>query len=144
MRSQGIRKAVSSQKDRNFLSFLLVQQFEAEAIGRRIAQARKEAGLRNQQELAELLGVTLRSVQGYEAGAVIPYAHFRRIEEITGKPLEWFLRGDPEPTTERDAELVERLDRLDEGLAEMRELLRSLVADPQLPPQDRPAEEPAA
>jgi transcriptional regulator with XRE-family HTH domain len=62
-------------------------------IGRRIAQARREAGL-TQEELAGLIGVTTRSVQGYEAGAVTPFRHLRKLEEVTEKPRGWLLYGE--------------------------------------------------
>jgi HTH-type transcriptional regulator, cell division transcriptional repressor len=62
-------------------------------IGRRIAQARREAGL-TQEELARLIGVTTRSVQGYEAGNVTPFRHLRKLEEATEKPRGWLLYGD--------------------------------------------------
>jgi transcriptional regulator with XRE-family HTH domain len=62
-------------------------------IGRRIAQARREAGL-TQEELAGLIGVTTRSVQGYEAGTVTPFRHLRKLEEVTEKPRGWLLYGD--------------------------------------------------
>lgn len=63
------------------------------SIGRRIAQARREAGL-TQEELARLIGVTTRSVQGYEAGNVTPFRHLRKLEEATEKPRGWLLYGD--------------------------------------------------
>src|SRR5215470_4829709 len=49
-----------------------------ERIGARIAQARKAEGL-TQRDFAELLGVTVRSLQHYEAGTIVPYRHFRRM-----------------------------------------------------------------
>jgi transcriptional regulator with XRE-family HTH domain len=52
---------------------------ERRAIGTRIANARRQAGL-TQRELAARLGVTPRSIQNYEAGIAIPYKHLRRIE----------------------------------------------------------------
>ena len=65
----------------------------SEAIGRRIAQARKEAGGISQQELADVLGVTKRAVQAYEDGTTIPWRHFPRMQELLGKSLSWFLEG---------------------------------------------------
>lgn len=62
-------------------------------IGRRIAQARREAGL-TQEELGRLIGVTTRSVQGYEAGNVIPFRHLSKLESATGKSRGWLLYGD--------------------------------------------------
>jgi PAS domain S-box-containing protein len=53
-------------------------------IGARLAQARKQAGL-TQKALAEGLGVTRRSIQGYEAGTVVPYKHLDRLGELLGR-----------------------------------------------------------
>ena len=60
------------------------------AIGRRIARARAAARL-TQQDLAERLGVTRRSVQGYEAGKVAPYRHLDRLAAVLDRPKTWFL-----------------------------------------------------
>jgi PAS domain S-box-containing protein len=70
-------------------------------IGNRIAQARKEAGL-TQQELAERLLVTRRSVQGYESGAVVPYRRLNTLAEALGRSAAWFLSGDPEALRSED------------------------------------------
>jgi DNA-binding XRE family transcriptional regulator len=58
---------------------------ELRELGRRIARARAAARL-TQQQLAERLGVTRRSVQGYEAGAVAPYRHLERLAEVLECP----------------------------------------------------------
>lgn len=58
---------------------------ELQQLGRRIAQARAAANL-TQQELADELGVTRRSVQGYEAGAVAPYRHLERLADVLACP----------------------------------------------------------
>jgi DNA-binding XRE family transcriptional regulator len=58
---------------------------ELQELGRRIAQARAAAHL-TQEELAEELGVTRRSVQGYEAGVVAPYRHLERLAEVLACP----------------------------------------------------------
>jgi transcriptional regulator with XRE-family HTH domain len=62
-----------------------------ERIGARIAQARKAQGL-TQRDFAELLGVTVRSLQHYEAGTIVPYRHFPRMEAVTSKRPGWFLQ----------------------------------------------------
>lgn len=62
-------------------------------IGSRIRQARKESNL-TQDELAKLLGITTRSVQNYESGAIVPYRHLRTIETLTRKRAGWLLRED--------------------------------------------------
>lgn len=72
-----------------------MEHFQAREIGERIGQARKLADL-TQEQLADLLGLSLRSVQGYEAGNVIPWKHLREIASITQRPVDWFLHGELE------------------------------------------------
>lgn len=140
-KSGGAQKA-SATNLRNFRTFLLMQQFAAREIGARIAQARREADAMTQDELADALNISKRSVQEYEAGNTIPWKHFSRLEEIFGKPLSWFLHGEEEATPPSDAGQLEallqaeeenarRLDALEgradrsEGLLEeIRDLLR--------------------
>lgn len=105
---------------RNFRTFLLVSQFEARAIGERIAKARNEAGL-TQEEMAELASFSKRSLQDYEAGVTIPYRHMREIGAILNRQVPWFLHGD-----EVEVEgLSERVDHLQGQLDEVLGLLRS-------------------
>lgn len=61
-------------------------------ICERIKQARTEAGL-TQTEMADLLGVTLRGYQNYEAERV-PFRKLTQIARITNVTEEWMLRGD--------------------------------------------------
>ncbi|HEX4526890.1 MAG TPA: helix-turn-helix transcriptional regulator [Gaiellaceae bacterium] len=65
----------------------------AKAIGARIAQARKERGML-QEDLARELRVTVRSVGAYESGEVVPYRRMRDLERILGRSDVWFLHGD--------------------------------------------------
>jgi PAS domain S-box-containing protein len=71
---------------------------QATEVGVRIAEARKHAGL-TQQSLATELGVTRRSIQAYEAGAVIPYKRLDQIGELLDRSPSWLLNG----TTSDDA-----------------------------------------
>lgn len=70
-----------------------------------------------QPELAELLNVSHRSLQDYEAGGRIPWKHFARLEQIFQKDLEWFLHGesakvdDPRELLTRVNEIYALLDR---------------------------------
>ena len=111
------RKNVSATDARNLRTLLLLSVFEPEVIGDRIALARKEIGL-TQEELADLVGVSTRSLQGYESGDVVPYRHMGKIAEITQKEVTWLLHG--------ASETVEpaQLDRIESQLAEIRELLQ--------------------
>lgn len=64
----------------------------------RISVIRAELGL-TQPQLAAALGVSVRSVQNYEAGTTIPYKHFRRLEEMANKPPGWMEQdGHPDVT----------------------------------------------
>ena len=101
---------------RNFRTFLLVSQFEAQAIGARIALARNEQGM-TQEELAGAASFSKRSLQDYEAGVTIPYKHLCELGALLDRPVEWFLRGEPDAiSSDRlggvEAQLQEALDRL--------------------------------
>lgn len=63
-------------------------------IGARIAQARKEHGGMRQEDLANRLGISVRSMQGYEHGEVVPYNRIAELSRILGRPAEWFLHGE--------------------------------------------------
>jgi PAS domain S-box-containing protein len=69
---------------------------ERARVGQRIARARKEAGL-TQQELADRIGVGRRSVQGYESGQIAGYRHLNRIAAAVGRSRHWLVADDPAP-----------------------------------------------
>lgn len=86
-----------------------MRQNDEGSIGWRIARARKERGL-TQEELAAAIGVSPRSIQGYEAGKIVPYRRLSQLAEATNRELGWLLEGDaPHKNGGADAELVERL-----------------------------------
>ena len=97
---------------------------EQRQIGARIAAARREAGL-TQRELAERLGVTTRSIQNYESGAVIPYKHLRRIETMGHKNVGWILAGDP-PEDSIAATIVRLHEAMERHYALLQEHLETL------------------
>ena len=56
----------------------------------RIRQARRDSGM-TQQELADLMGVTVRAVQGWELGESSPaLGRRRRLARVTNRPMEFF------------------------------------------------------
>lgn len=66
-------------------------------IGRRITQAREEAGL-TQEELGRLIGVSDAAVNRWEKAINrIDLSALRRIAEILGKPPMWFLGYEIDP-----------------------------------------------
>ena len=90
------------------------------AIGRRIALARRHAGL-TQGEVARRLGVTKRSLQGYEAGTVAPYRHLPTLASILGRDRAWFLAEG----SHGDGAVVRR--------RELRDIVRTIVREEVLP-----------
>jgi transcriptional regulator with XRE-family HTH domain len=109
--SRNIRapQELAATKARNFRTFLLMQQFAAKEIGARIALARNERGL-SQEELSDMAsGFSKRSLQDYEAGVTIPYKHLRELGRLLKKPEEWFLYGDDNEQEAPDAPSDERL-----------------------------------
>jgi transcriptional regulator with XRE-family HTH domain len=115
---------------------------DAGAIGERIARARKESGL-TQEELASRVGVTARSIQGYEAGKVVPYRHLSRLAEITDRELGWFLESDdPVALAQVAARLITVVEEVAEEARRIREvaerLERLLEAAQPATPAERP------
>jgi transcriptional regulator with XRE-family HTH domain len=62
----------------------------AKIVGKRIAAARKQAGL-SQTELADKIGVTRAAVSGWERGQEPLLSHLRDIARITKVSLAWLL-----------------------------------------------------
>lgn len=131
MRRPDETKISAATSSREFRRFLLVAQFEAKEIGARIAQARLEAGL-TQEQLAELAPFSTRSLQDYERGAVIPYKQMRDLSRLLDRPVEWFLHGEDEEepaVLELLAELDRKLDAIDRKLDRDRQAIEQrLVA----------------
>lgn len=95
MRSQVARKKLSVTDARNLRTLLLLNVFEPEEIGDRIKRARERAGLR-QEDLADLIGMSTRQVQNYEAGESKQYGKLRAIAGATGVSVDWLLHGETE------------------------------------------------
>lgn len=90
----------------------------------RIKTARVEAGF-TQDEMADLLGMTMRGYQNYETDRV-PWRKLDKIAELTGRTQEWFLRGDRDAATQSEPTLPEVLQRLDQ-IENVVESLRQVV-----------------
>jgi transcriptional regulator with XRE-family HTH domain len=119
----------------------------AGGIGWRIARARKESGL-TQEELAALIGVSPRSIQGYEAGKVVPYRRLRRLAEVTSREPGWILEGEHAAKGPVSSEVVERLVTLVEEFSAEAQQIRAVAerlerllgaAQPTLPAAQRSA-----
>ena len=68
------------------------QTAEKQAIGKRVAEARRRAGL-TQKELAAQIGVGQRAVQGWELGRSHPYRRLAALERVLKVDRDWLLRG---------------------------------------------------
>ena len=85
--------------------------------GESIRTHRRLRGM-TQEQLADLIGVSARSIQDYEAGVTIPWKHLRPIAQVTRCPVEWLIHGD-------EAEEDPKLRQL---FAEMNERVRRIEA----------------
>ena len=105
-----------------------MQQFEAEVIGARIKQARKEAGM-TQEDLAAVCSFSKRSLQDYEYGVTIPYRHLTELALILRRSVAWFLHGaEADRPPEEDAALADRMTAVEAQLQELvREVRRKRV-----------------
>lgn len=104
-----------------------MQQFNAAEIGGRIAQARRERGL-TQEELAGSGTFSKRSLQDYESGLTIPFRHLRELSQLLDQPVQWFLYGE-----DADVDVDERLERIETMLgaiaADLNDLRRRLEGE---------------
>jgi len=68
----------------------------ARAMGSRIAQARREAGFRTAQDLADALEVSVWTVRSWESGKSQPrYDMLETLSTLTGRSRGWFLGEEP-------------------------------------------------
>lgn len=96
--------------------------------GKRVAAARKESRL-SQRSLASELGVSVRTVQNYEAGKFIPYRHLGTLSRLFGCSASWLLYGREDPTiTQLLARSREQRGELARNVARLVEL-RDQLAD---------------
>lgn len=87
------------------------------AVCGRIKRARRRAGL-TQQEMADVLGVKLRTYQNYECDR-IPWDHLDAIAGELGVTKDWIITG----SEVNERPLREKLDLIEGELLELRRLL---------------------
>ncbi|RJP32111.1 MAG: XRE family transcriptional regulator [Actinobacteria bacterium] len=94
-----------------------------EHIGRKIQQAREEAGL-TQDELASRLGITQAALSNYELGKRrLHLANLNRIAKELSRPIAFFI-DEPEPAPDPHEEAL-----LDESISEMISLWYEMPED---------------
>lgn len=91
----------------------------ARAIGERIKQARMEVegGPLKQEELADLIHVSKRSMSAYEVGEVIPYFKMKDLAAVLNRPVAWLLHG--EQSQENPGELKPILEQISRQLGDI-------------------------
>lgn len=112
-------KEPAATKARNFRTFLLMQQFANREIGERVARARRESGGMTQEQLAELLNVSKRSVQDYEAGVTVPWKHMQTLSQTFKRSIEWFLHGEESGDGETESMVLAEVRRIHDRLDEI-------------------------
>jgi transcriptional regulator with XRE-family HTH domain len=127
------RTKLSATDVRNLQTLLLASVFEPGAIGGRIKQAREEAGL-TQEDLADAIDVTTRTVQNYESGDTKPYKKIGPIADATGVSTRWLLHGEAD-------EDQASLSQMAGELAEIREMLSRVLESRSEPGEQAPGRE---
>lgn len=70
-------------------------------VGERIRAAREAVGITNASEFARRIGVAPNSIYRYEGGVQLPSSEvLLHIARVTGRSMEWLMRGRSEPATE--------------------------------------------
>ena len=93
-----------------------MEEFAAKEIGERIAEARRLANGMTQEQLGDLVGVSTRSIQDYEAGVTIPWKHMLAIARVTKARVDWLVHGSEEADPDTQAlleDVVARLQRIE-------------------------------
>ena len=66
-------------------------------VGRRIREARREAGFRSPESFSAVLGIAVATLQRWESGKTsVTLPKLQRVAQATGKPVEFFVGKAPE------------------------------------------------
>ncbi len=93
----------------------------ASMISERLKQAREDARL-SQLQLAVALGVSDKTISGYESGRISPPINkLQRLADMLKKPVSYFIGSDPKNYT-----VASRLRAIEIALREIRKELREI------------------
>lgn len=114
-------------------------ELDRAAISTRIRQARKQAGFRNRNDVADLLHVHPRTIEDWEnpKHQNVPWDRLDEIARATGVTREWLLHGEregSEPSAESLADRLEALEALTTTGFEALEAAISQLAEQLRPP----------
>lgn len=107
----------------------LMAELSRAAIAQRIAKARKQAGL-NQNELADLMHVHYRTVQDWESvkKEATPWDRLDELAAITDVTKEWLLHGERAEAVADAPSILRRLELLEETVARADDVQRGFEA----------------
>lgn len=109
-------------------------------LGKRIQQAREEAGL-NQEQLASMLGCSQPTLSNYEKGKSRIYlTQLQKVAEILNKPAHYFLEAMEPAESERVKSLTSQIPnpRMEGITIQMdRDILEIVQLLYELPPENR-------
>lgn len=119
----------------------LMAELDRAAISTRIRHARRKAGFRNRQQLADVMQVHWRTIEDWEnpKHQNVPWDRMEELAGVLNVDKKWLLHGDPEPRTstagdDRLESIVVRLESLEAQVAQSvkltKEALRLLRAAP--------------
>lgn len=95
-------------------------------IGERLAEARMQAGMK-QRELAELMGVSERTIHAHESGEVSQFVRLKDYSRFLGRPVAWFAYGqEGEPSDVQLSQLRELTAQVLEANLDRNEKLESI------------------
>lgn len=90
-------------------------------LGRKLRQAREEARL-SQLQVGVALGVSDKTISGYESGRISPpIDKLMSLAELFKKPIGFFLGADP-----KDYRVASRLRAVEVSLLEIRNMLKEI------------------
>ena len=93
-------------------------------VGGRIKRARLAAGL-EQKDLAELIGVTDKSISNWEIGLFSPHRSIGALSAALGVSESWLWEGAPEaPSQDQLVQILEKQTRLLQSVLDELRLLR--------------------
>lgn len=103
----------------------LMAELDRAAISTRIREARKQAGFRNRNDIADLLHVHPRTIEDWENAKHqnVPWDRLDEIARVTGVSREWLLHGEPEEAEDELMAIRSQLQAIEDDARETQDLI---------------------
>lgn len=104
-------------------------ELDRAAISNRIRVARKQAGFRNRQMLADVMQVHWRTIEDWEnpKHSNVPWDRMEELSGVLNVQKMWLLHGEPEEAEGGAASISLRLQSLEEDLAKLTALIEEAL-----------------